>query len=153
MIKIIVDSNIIFSAILNINSRIGQILLTGNEHYDFYAPKYLRSEIWDHSRKIKKIGKFNDTEFIEIYELIVKNITILDHSIVQKEIYKEAFDLCRDIDPGDTAFVAFSIYLKSKIWTGDKKLINGLIKNGYKKVITTEDLFRDFLQKNSKSNG
>jgi predicted nucleic acid-binding protein len=37
MTKLIVDSNIIFSAILNVNSRIGQILLTSDKFYDFYA--------------------------------------------------------------------------------------------------------------------
>uniref|UniRef100_UPI00404A30D1 PIN domain-containing protein n=1 Tax=Flavobacterium sp. TaxID=239 RepID=UPI00404A30D1 len=45
MTKIIVDSNIIFSAILNVNSQIGQILLTSRHSYDFYSPKYVRDEI------------------------------------------------------------------------------------------------------------
>ncbi|RUA33530.1 MAG: hypothetical protein DSY77_09880 [Bacteroidetes bacterium] len=54
MTKIVVDTNIIFSAILNINSRIGQILLTGDDLHDFYAPKYIRTEIWEHKGKIKK---------------------------------------------------------------------------------------------------
>lgn len=48
MTKLIVDSNIIFSAILNVKSRIGQILLTGEDFYEFYAPK-----IWEHQEKIK----------------------------------------------------------------------------------------------------
>jgi predicted nucleic acid-binding protein len=52
MTKLIVDSNIIFSAILNVNSRIGQILLT-SEFYDFYSPKYVRIEILNHQEKLK----------------------------------------------------------------------------------------------------
>ncbi len=51
MTKIIVDSNIIFSAILNINSRIGQILITGGDFYEFYAPKYLRHDIGNTKKK------------------------------------------------------------------------------------------------------
>ncbi len=39
MTKLVVDTNIIFSAILNVNSRIGQILLTSDNVYDLYAPK------------------------------------------------------------------------------------------------------------------
>ncbi|NEN25233.1 hypothetical protein G3O08_17185 [Cryomorpha ignava] len=35
MDNIIVDSNILFSAILNLNSRMGQILINGQEYYDF----------------------------------------------------------------------------------------------------------------------
>ncbi len=65
MTKLIVDSNIIFSAILNTNSRIGQILITGGEFYDFYAPKYLREEIWEHQEKLNnsalKVQRFINT--------------------------------------------------------------------------------------------
>ncbi len=147
MTKLIVDSNIIFSAILNTNSRIGQILITGGEFYDFYAPKYLREEIWEHQEKIKKIAGFNNKEFIEVYELILKKVTILNHSIVNKKAYKEAFELCKDIDVNDTPFVAFSIFLKCKLWTGDKKLTDGLSNKKYQQYIQTEDLIQDFLRK------
>ena len=65
MTKLIVDSNIIFSAI----------------------------EIWEHQEKIKKIGKLNVDEFLEVYKLVLKNVTILNHSIVPKEKYLQAFEL------------------------------------------------------------
>ncbi len=48
MDRIIVDSNILFSAILNLNSNIGQILINGQEYYDFYSPKYVRTELLKH---------------------------------------------------------------------------------------------------------
>ena len=148
MTKLIVDSNIIFSAILNVNSRIGQILLTSHKFYDFYAPKYVRDEIFNHQEKLKKIAKLDDNEFLEVYELILKNITILDHSIAGKSNYKKAFELCKDVDLDDIPFVAFSLYLKCKVWTGDKKLIKGLKENGFDKIVTTNDLFDGFLKKN-----
>ncbi|MFY8186862.1 MAG: PIN domain-containing protein [Flavobacterium sp.] len=150
MTKIIVDSNIIFSAILNVNSRIGQILLTSQHVYDFYAPKYVRDEIWNHQQKLKKISGLNDVEFIEVYELIVKNVTILDHSIAGKSSYKKAFELCKDVDIDDVPFVAFSVYLKCKLWTGDKKLVKGLNEKKFDKVVTTNELFDDLLKKNRK---
>ena len=148
MTKLIVDSNIIFSAILNVNSRIGQILLTSDNAYDFYAPKYVRDEIWNHQQKLKKIAKLDDNDFLEVYELILKNITILDHSIAGKTNYKKAFELCKDVDLDDIPFVAFSLYLKCKLWTGDKKLIKGLKDKGFNKIVMTNDLFDDFLKKN-----
>ena len=150
MTKLVVDTNIVFSAILNLNSRIAQILLTCSEHYDFYAPKYIRSEIWEHQQKIKKITGLNDEEFIEVYELVLKNITILNHSIVGEKNYKFAIELCKTIDVDDTVFVAFSNYLNCKLWTGDKKLINGLKKKGFNEITTTEELFNDFLERNNK---
>lgn len=112
MTKVVVDSNIIFSAILNINSRIGQILLRGDHLYDFYAPKYLRIEIWEHKEKIKKLANLSEEEFLEIYEIVLKNVTILNHSIVEKRYYKKAVKLCKEIDENDIPFVAFSLFLK-----------------------------------------
>ncbi len=150
MTKLIVDSNIIFSAILNTNSRIAQVLLTGDQFYEFYAPKYLRTEIWEHREKIMNIAKLNDESFIEVYELVLKNVTILNHAIADKKYYKEAFELCKDIDEDDIPFVAFSKYLKCKLWTGDKKLIKGLQEKGFKKIITTDMLFEDFVKKSIK---
>ncbi|MGS2762605.1 PIN domain-containing protein [Sinomicrobium sp. M5D2P9] len=150
MTKLIVDSNIVFSAILNIHSHIGQILINGKTFYEFYAPKYTRTEIWEHQNKIKKISRLEDDQFIEVYELVMKNIIVLDHSIVPLENYKKAIDICKEIDEDDAVFVAFSEYLKCKLWTGDKKLINGLINKGFKGIMTTEELYKDFLIKSKK---
>lgn len=125
MTKIIVDTNIVFSAILNTNSRIGQILISGQEIYDFYAPKYLRDEILEHREKLKKRANLSDDEFLEVYEIVMKNITILNHSIIDKRYYRKAIGLCEDIDLDDIPFVSFSLFLKCNLWTGDKKLING----------------------------
>jgi len=147
MTKIIVDTNIVFSALLNTNSRIGQILINGKNNFDFYSPAYVKFEIFKHKEKIKSIGKLTDNEFLEIYGLILKNITILNHSIIPTEIYKNAEILCQDIDIDDTIFVAVSYFTKGILWTGDLKLINGLIKKGFKNLIKTEDLYQIFQTK------
>lgn len=84
MTKLILESNIIFSAILNVNSRIGQILLTSDKFYNFYAPKYVRNEILNHQEKLKKLAKLEHNDLIVVYELILKNIRVLDHSIASK---------------------------------------------------------------------
>lgn len=65
-------------------------------------------------------------------------------------MYRQAFELCRDIDPDDTPFVAFSIFMNCKLWTGDKKLITGLNNKDFKISITTEALFKDFIRKKQK---
>lgn len=147
MIKIIVDSNIIFSAILNVNSRIGQILMNGSEDFDFYAPKYVRTELFRHQEKIKKITGITNEEFLELYELILKNVTILNHSILPKKDFTKAFEYCCDIDENDTIFVGFSEYLKAKLWTGDKKLTQGLKIKGFKRTIATNDLLKLYLER------
>jgi len=94
MIKVVLDTNIVFSALLNVNSIIGQILINGKGYFEFYAPEYLRFKILKYKEKIKSIGKLTDGEFLETYSLILKNIIILNHSIIPNEVYKEAESIC-----------------------------------------------------------
>jgi predicted nucleic acid-binding protein len=152
MTKIVIDSNIAFSAMLNVNSRIGQIIINGHKHYHFYSPEYIRFEILNHQVKIKEIAQLSDNEFLEVYELIFRNITILNHSIIPKKFYIQAKELCGSIDIDDTAFVAFTEYIRGKLWTGDKKLIKGLVKKDFLRLITTDELYQDFIQKEKLKN-
>jgi len=147
MTKVIIDTNIVFSALLNINSRIGQILINGNRYYNFYSPEYIRYELFAHQEKIKTIAKLTDNEFIETYESIIRNIIILNHKLIPIDIYKKAEALCKSIDIDDTVFVAVAEFTQGKLWTGDLKLLNGLAEKGYKDIIKTEELYHDFIKR------
>jgi len=147
MTKLVIDTNIAFSALLNVDSRIGQILLVGHKYYDFYSPEYLKYEILEHKDKIKNISKLSDDAFIELYELILHHISIIKHTVIPKSIYQKAEDLCKAIDIDDTIFVAATEFTRGKLWTGDLILQNGLIVKGYKSLIKTEDLYQDFIFK------
>lgn len=46
-----------------------------------------------------------------------------------------------DIDPKDTPYVAFSMFYKCRIWSGDKALSKGLANKGFKNIVSTEELF------------
>jgi predicted nucleic acid-binding protein len=46
-----------------------------------------------------------------------------------------------DIDIDDTKFVALAEHAKAKLWTGDKKLILGLAKKNWKRLIATDELY------------
>ena len=145
--RITVDTNILFSAFLNTNSRIGQILLMGARYYDFFAPHYIKIEILEHQEKIKKFAQITDDQFVELNHLVLRNIKILHHKVIPPKLYQKAEKLCHSIDLDDTPFIAITEYTQSKLWTGDKALINGLTKKGYDRVISTDDLFTDFLSK------
>jgi predicted nucleic acid-binding protein len=75
------------------------------------------------------------------------NITILNHSVIPIEFYKKAENLCSSIDIDDTPFVAVTEFIRGKLWTGDKVLINGLIAKDYKRIISTDELHQDFIRK------
>lgn len=54
----------------------------------------------------------------------------------------KAASFVNDIDMDDIAFVAMSLYFGINIWTGDKQLMNGLIKKGFQNLITTSEMLR-----------
>jgi len=50
-------------------------------------------------------------KFFEVYELIFRNITILNHSTLAIKNFTKVTEICQDIDEDETLFVAFSEYL------------------------------------------
>lgn len=50
--NIVVDTNIIFSAILNPNGKIGDLLLDPLDRFVFFAPDFLTTELDRHLKKI-----------------------------------------------------------------------------------------------------
>jgi predicted nucleic acid-binding protein len=142
-VKIIVDANIVFSAILNTNSKIADLLLNSKGIYEFIAPDYLLNETKKYHKKISLISKMTVDEVENIEYKIIKPITFLSGIHIPESLWIKAEQLVLDVDPKDTPYLAFSLFFKCKIWSGDKSLRNGLIAKGYKSVITTEQLFEN----------
>lgn len=57
--KIVVDTNIVFSAILNTQGKIGQILISGSKYFAFYSVGLLKEELRNHQQKILKISGYS----------------------------------------------------------------------------------------------
>jgi predicted nucleic acid-binding protein len=144
--KVVVDTNIVFSAILNSQSWIGQILLHSDKSVKFYSPRFLQSEIFKHFDKIKKLTKLQESELQEVIESLYTKINFISEEFIPKEILLKADKLTFDIDYDDVMFVALSMHLKCKLWTGDKKLMIDLKQKGFKKFITLSEL-RDKMKK------
>jgi predicted nucleic acid-binding protein len=149
--KIVVDSNIVFSAILNSDGNIGQLILEGSEYFDFFSIGLLKGEILNHKKKILQIGNFSEEQFAKIYLLVLSKITFIEDIVLNTSDLISAFELVKDIDENDAMFVALNTYLNAKLWTGDKKLIAGLSRKNYLNTITTNELYKNYLELKSKS--
>ncbi|MDR2801922.1 MAG: hypothetical protein LBB31_01740 [Prevotellaceae bacterium] len=139
--KIIVDTNIVFSALLNTNSRIGRLLLDTRDKIEFYSCKYLQKEIYRHIDKIRQYSKLNNDDLFELISLLESRIFFMDEELLPTSIIAEARAWVSDIDFDDFAFVAIAAHLDAWLWTGDKKLANGLRQKGYCRLVTTADLW------------
>lgn len=72
--KIIVDTNIIFSTLLNSNGSIGDILFNSDKYFEFYSCSYMRDEIHKHWERLKKISKLSDQQLEISYTQILTKL-------------------------------------------------------------------------------
>ncbi|MEP7197787.1 MAG: PIN domain-containing protein [Saprospiraceae bacterium] len=149
--KIIVDTNIIFSAILNSTSRIGKILINSKEHFDFYTCDFLRTEISKHQTKIEALTGLSIPEIEELELLVTKKIKFINEKLIPPITVSSTETLLKNIDLGDVPFVALTKHLNGKLWTGDKKLLAGLKVKKFTDTITTIQLSKllDRLERHS----
>ena len=139
--KIIVDTNIVFSALLNADSRISRLLLDTRDMLEFFSCKYLKKEIHRHIGKIRQYSKLNDDDLFELISLVESRIFFIDEELLPTSVIIEAREWVAGVDFDDFAFVAIAAHLDGRLWTGDKKLSNGLRQKGYNRLITTADLW------------
>ena len=140
--NIVVDTNIVFSALISSSTTIPDIIIAPFSHFRFYTSEYLFKELEKHKQKLLKVSKLTEQEINKAKTELFKYISSISLEIIPQEIWQEAEALTFDIDPDDISFVALSIFLDAYLWTGDKVLYNGLINKGFNKVLLTSDLSR-----------
>ncbi|WP_295673155.1 PIN domain-containing protein [uncultured Mucilaginibacter sp.] len=138
--KLIVDTNIVFSTLLNPYSAIGEILMNIQDEFTFFAPELLKEELKRYEPKIAAYSKLNPKSLSDIEALVLSTINFVSEELISEQSWVKAFALTKDIDEDDTPFIALGIELDAKLWTGDKILSKGLAKKGADIIITTTDL-------------
>lgn len=89
--RIVVDSNIVFSAILNSNNKISQILLQPKTRINFYSTNQLLLEIIRHKSKIQKISKYSDDDLDRAISIITSKIKFINIQMsLKKFILKQS---------------------------------------------------------------
>jgi predicted nucleic acid-binding protein len=127
--SVVVDTNLIFSALIPKASKIREILFERN--MTFYSPNFLISEIYIHKDNLLRSSKLTETEFYLYFNEIIERIKFIPIDYIGDESRQKAYDLCKDVDIKDTPFIALAIALDIPIWTGDKKLKDGLRLKGF----------------------
>lgn len=139
--KIVVDTNILFSLLLNAKGKIGDLIFNSSGVFGFYAANYLKEEIQRHNHKLLDLSKLNEAALTERKSLVFSQIRFLDELLIPEHTLLDSEKLVSDIDPNDTVHVAFTLYLNSYLWTGDKKLITGLREKGFSRIISADELW------------
>ena len=141
-VKVIVDTNIIFSALLNSNNSIGDLLFNSENIFEFYSCSYMRLEIARHWSKLKRISKLSEEELQEARLKLFQKIHFLNEELIPQKTWILAEEIATNIDIDDADFIALTRHLKGQLWTGDKELYMGLKKKKFNRVVNTAELIR-----------
>ncbi|MFY0653722.1 MAG: hypothetical protein JXQ96_16880 [Cyclobacteriaceae bacterium] len=139
--RIIVDTNIAFSAILNSQSLIGELIFNSEGSFEFFSPQFLKIEIDKYRPKLLKATSMKKKQLEASIQLVYKRIDFLSDKVISPASWHKAYDLVKRIDEKDTPFLATTIELDGILWTGDKKLIEGLRKKKFDKILSTRELY------------
>ena len=136
--KIVVDTNIIFSALLGPNGIISDLLLNSSDIFEFYSPTFVLDELNNHRAKLLKLGGYSAKELDFLQLTILKKIDLIDLESIQQSTFERSIELTKNVDEYDAPFIALALELDSPLWTGDKKLIRGLSKKGIDWALSTD---------------
>ena len=130
--KIVIDSNVLFSALIK-DALTRRLILEYED--EFLFPQYIFEEMQKHKKRLLKKSKMNEEEFSELLDIILRKVIIIPtEHLKTKE--KEAKDLAQDIDPDDALFFATALTHNAIIWSDDK----ALKKQKQVKIINTKEM-------------
>lgn len=89
--KVVVDTNIVFSAILNSSGNIGKILIHAKKYIQFYSCHYLKEEIFRHRAKRLKLTNLTESELFELIDLATRNIEFLSEGVIPERTVLNAY--------------------------------------------------------------
>jgi predicted nucleic acid-binding protein len=141
--RVVIDTNILFSALLNSSNEIAKLITTKPEDCHYYMSDFTLVELNEHREKIKAISKQTDEKLSKTMQHYFQYMDIVGSGIISESSWNRAKQLVADIDPDDVVFVALTIFLDAYLWTGDKVLYSGLKSKGFFNVLLTSE-FRLF---------
>jgi len=137
--NVIVDTNIVFSGILNTNGAIGDLLFNSNSNIVFCSPNFMKDEIFKYYSKLQKLSKLPSAQLDLSIAKVISQINLIAEESISHNSWTSAYELAKDIDENDTPFVALTIELNGVLWTGDKKLMTGLSAKLWNNFMSTKE--------------
>ena len=128
--SVVVDTNILFAALVGSRSRIREFLFT-EKGLSFSCPRFLFVELFKHKERILTATDLSEEDLLDALNALLARVHFVDESTIPIGIWLEARRLCHDIDEKDTPFIALTIHLNGRLWTDDSELKTGLRAKGF----------------------
>ena len=138
MKQYVLDANILFSALISKKEHYLDLI----SHDVFYTPDFAFIELNKYRSVILKKLKLRLELLNEYTFRLFRKVIVTPDYIISDNVLIEAINLCEEIDPKDTVYVALAIELDAILLTRDKILYDGLTAKGF----TLVQLFDDFVR-------
>ena len=129
--RIVVDTNIIFSALLRKENHYANLLIKNEEEHTFYGVYFTFVELFKHKERIAKYSKLPEDTLLEVLYELLKRIHIVNDDLISNQSWRQAIQLAHDVDIKDVPNIALTIELEGKLWTSDTALKNGVRAKGF----------------------
>lgn len=137
MKRYVADVNVIFST-----------LISGHENYlrmftdfEIMVPDFALLEMQEHQTRILRDTRVNPETFRELTLKIFRYLTIVPNLLLSNRSYLAAWQLCKDIDEDDTAYLAVAVEFDDQLISKDAVLVNGLRAKGFQNVLHLSEFF------------
>ncbi len=140
--KVIIDTNILISSIINPKGKELDIILIYKYLLDKYSCYSSFIELFKYKNKLIKASRLEENDLLEVIYRVIKKIKFISEEQILDKNWKKAISIAKDIDEYDTPFVALAIELNGLLWTGDKKLIKWLKNKYFNEIITTNEIIK-----------
>ena len=128
--RIVVDTNILFSLLLRGGTALRKQFLTGSAP-EFHCPRFVFIELFQHKERIAQATELSEEDLLECLSQLLARVHFVEEGGIPIGTWMEARRLCRDGDSKDAPFIALTLHLDGRLWTGDNELKAGLRAKGF----------------------
>ena len=128
--RVVVDTNILFAALLHQQARLREIILTDPVHR-FFSPRFVMVELFKHKERIAVATELTGEQLLECLNELLGRITFIEEGAIPIGTWMEGRRLCADVDRKDAPFVTLTLHLDGRLWSDDAELKNGLLAQGF----------------------
>lgn len=127
--KVVIDTSVFFSILLSREGGIRRQVLTERQR-TYYSPRFVLVELFKHKERIAAASKLPPEALLECLHEMLARVDLMDEAGIPIGTWLEARRLCLDVDHKDTPFVALTLHVNGRLWTGDEGLKEGLRRKG-----------------------
>ena len=131
--RLVVDSNIIFSALINPGGKTAEVIFL--KDIELFSVRTLEKEIFEYKKEILEKSRLSEVGFELFYEVLLSKIIFIETAEIS-EFSSAAKEVCPDSD--DVSFFALCLAKNLPLWSNDKELN----KQNVIQIIRTEELVK-----------